>query len=381
MAYDAAQLFNESFFDRAGSQQGRDKIAEYGGTYIRDRLREECFVDKLIPPQDVTKRDCQRSTNHDTLVRVRDIEPNSRAMAITFRDQPRARYIQGKRYEIPFYTITSERFEKVEQELLAYEMPVTKIIEDNSIKDMHEIKDREFLIHMESAVQAMQEGVAGESGNSLSGSLMGFNSTNLRNGDVDPLRVTKGEGAYARTTDDFVVQPIQRGDIVDAMNLLDGSYLRLDRFLILETDWNDIGRLSLDDFGDKVQSEVVVDGYKYNQFQGRKFTRTIKSRLLRKGNIYGMTTPDFIGDSYVLNHVKFYIDKIVNLFVWQAWMDVGLGIGNIASFCKLELYSGSVTQGATDTGFAAKRPVSEEGLEFVNNRVDDGLTFPQVSSF
>lgn len=381
MPFDYSQELNNGFFEKAATAEGRTKLSEYGGSYIRDRLREESFADKLIPPQEITKRECQRSVNHDTLVRIRDIEPNSRAMAITFRDNARVRYISGSRYEIPFYTITSERFEKIEQELMAYEMPITKIIEDNSIKDMHEIKDRELLIHMESSVQAMQEGVINESGNYKSGTLKGFNSTNLRAGDVEPLRVTKGEGAYARATDDFAAQPVQRGDFIDLFNLIDGSYLKMERMLMLETDWNDISRMSLDDFGDKVQSETVVDGYKYNQFIGRKIVRTIKSRLLRKGNIYGMTDPSFIGDSYILNHIKFYIDKIVNLFVWQAWMDVGMGVGNIATFAKLETYSGSVTQGYTDTGYAAKRPVSEEGLEFVNNRAADGLTFPRYSSF
>jgi hypothetical protein len=67
-------------------------------------------------------------------------------MAITFRGQPTARFIRGSRAEIAFYTISSEIFQKTEQELLAYEMPITKIIEENSVKDIQEIEDREFTI-------------------------------------------------------------------------------------------------------------------------------------------------------------------------------------------------------------------------------------------
>ncbi|MCA8939613.1 MAG: hypothetical protein KDB07_07390 [Planctomycetes bacterium] len=377
----AASQFNDLFFVRADSSAGREKLAEYGGSYIRDRLREVSYARKILPFGPVTKRDCQRSVNHDTLVKIRDIEANSRAMALTFRGQPRARYIRGARYEIPFFTISSEKFEKTEQELLAYEMPITKVIEDNSIKDMHEIEDREFTIHIESAVQATQEGVNGASGNRLSGGLLGFNSSNLRAGLVESLTITKGEGAFARTVDDFAVQPLQRNDLIDLFNLLDGSLLRLERILITEPDWNDFCRLTLDDFGDKLQSEVMVEGYKYNQILGRKVVRTIKTNVLRRGNIYGFTAPEFLGDAYILNETKFYIDKIANLITWQCWEDIGMGIGNIRSVVKLELYSGSVTPGATDTGYAAKLPVSEEGLEFVNNRADEGLTFPQVSQF
>jgi hypothetical protein len=133
--------------------------------------------------------------------------------------------------------------------------------------------------------------------------------------------------------------------------------------------------------GDKMQSETMVDGYKYNILLGRKLIRTIKTDILRTGNVYCFTAPEFMGKSYILNNTKFYIDKVANLITWQSWMDVGLGIGNIASIVKLELYGGSVTPGATDTGYAAKLPVDEDQLGAVNNRVDQGLKFPDVSQF
>jgi hypothetical protein len=107
------------------------------------------------------------SVNHDTLVKIVDIEPQSRAMTLTFRGQPTARFIRAPRAEVPFFTISSEKFEKTEQELLAYEMPITKIIEDNSVKDMQEIKDREFLRTSESAVQALQKEANGGSATAL----------------------------------------------------------------------------------------------------------------------------------------------------------------------------------------------------------------------
>jgi len=44
-------------------------------------------------------------------------------------------------FEVPFFTIASETFEKTEQELLAYEMPITQVIENNTLKDLQEIED------------------------------------------------------------------------------------------------------------------------------------------------------------------------------------------------------------------------------------------------
>lgn len=50
-----------------------------------------------------------------------------------------------KRYEIPFYRIESEAFEKTEQELLVYDLPITKILEENSVKDIADLIDEQLL--------------------------------------------------------------------------------------------------------------------------------------------------------------------------------------------------------------------------------------------
>jgi len=42
----------------------------------------------------------------------------------------------GPLLKVPFYTVRSELFEKADIEMRAYEMPISKIIEDNSVKDI-----------------------------------------------------------------------------------------------------------------------------------------------------------------------------------------------------------------------------------------------------
>lgn len=367
-----ARVLNDLFSSRLDTADGKEKVASLGATYIRDRLREVCFVDKILPPEPVTRADCQVSVNHDTLVKIVEIEPQSRAMTLTFRGQPTARFIRAPRVEVPFYTISSEKFEKTEQELLAYQMPITKIIEDNSVKDMQEIKDREFLRHCESAVQALQVEANGGSATKLAASTY---STTVKKS------IIKGIGAQGASADDFNVQPILRPDFVNMFKLLDGNRLRAERFVMTEPDYDDILAWTLSDQGDKMQSETLVDGYKYNVIMGRKLIRTIKTDILRPGNLYCFTAPEFLGKNYILNNTKFYIDKVANLITWQSWMDLAINISNVASIVKLELYSGSVTPGQETTGFAAKLPLDEDQLGAVNNRVDQGLKYPDVSQF
>jgi hypothetical protein len=368
------RVLNELFTSKLDSAEAKEKIAAFGGSYIRDRLREVSYTRQILPPEMVTKADCQRSVNHDTLVKIVDIEPQSRAMAITFRGQPTARFIRAARAEIPFYTISSEKFEKTEQELLAYEMPITKIIEDNSVKDIQEIEDREFTIHIEAAVQALQQEANG-------GVVTTLNASAILAGTVVETAVRKGELARIAPTDDAVVRPLQRPDLVNLLKLLNQNRLRAERFLMTEGDFTDILQWTVEDLGDRLQSETTTDGYKYSMLLGHAFVRTVKTDILRPGNVYVFTKPEFMGKFYILNNVKFYIDKIANLITWQSWEDIAIGVLNIASVRKLELYSGDATTVNVDGILSSVTPKVEEDLGAVNNRVDQGLVFPAVVSY
>lgn len=368
-----ASALNDLFFNKVSTNEGKDKIAEVGGNYIRDRLREVSFARNVIPPQPVTRTDCQRSVNHDTLVKIVDIEPNSRAMALTFRGQPTARLIRGERYEIPFFTISSEKFEKTEQELLAYESPITKIIEENSVKDIQAIEDRQFLLFVEASVQAYQlEANAGVA--------TAFNATNVNTVAVVSSSVVKGEGALSANVNTFAIQPVLKPDFIKLKQMLHRRHLKAERALMTEPDYDNLSAWTLQDVYN-IAAETSTEGWKSNKVVGLKIVRTIKIDILREGVIYCFVAPEFFGRFYVLNQTKFYIDKIANLITWQSWEDIGIGIGNIAGCVKLELFGGSVTPGATDSGFAAGLPKEEEELAPVNNRASTGNTFPSVDQY
>jgi hypothetical protein len=370
-----ARMFNELFVQRLDSPDGKVKTAELGGSYIRDRLREVAYSRKIIPPQQVTRADCQRSVNHDTLVKIVDIEPQSKAMAITFRGQPKARFIRAERAEIAFFTISSEVFQKTEQELLAYEMPVTKVIEENSAKDIQEIEDREFTTHIEAAVQALQKEANSNTATAL-------NASNLELGAVVEFSIIKGELARAADANDATIRPLQKPDIVNLFKLVDGNRLRAERLLMSEPDWDDILMWTIEDFGSKVASETVVDGFKYNTLMGKPYVRSIKTDILRRGNVYCFTSPDFFGRFYVLNNVKFYIDKVANTITFQAWEDIGMCVVNIAAVRKLELYSADACPTTNaDSKLTNFIPKEEDELGAVNNRVGSGLKFPNITQY
>lgn len=370
-----ANMMNDAFTARIGTPDGKEKVADYAGSYIRDRLRELSFARKIVPPQQVTRADCQRSTRHDTLVKIIEIEPESRAMAITFRSQPTARFIRGQRIEAAFFTISSEIFQKNEQELLAYEMPITKIIEENSVKDIQEIEDREFLSHVESAVQALQ----------LEGNFnvnTPLSASQLKTTGCFETSVRKGELARVADTNDATVRPLQRPDIVNLRKMLTRNRLRAHIMLMTETDFDDVLQWTVEDFGDKVQSETTVNGYTYSTLLGLMYVRTIKTDILREGNVFVFAKPEYFGRFFILNNTKFYIDKIANMITFQAWEDISMVVANVAAVRKMELYSADANPFTNaDNLLGSFTPVSEEQLGAVNNRVAAGLKFPQVNSY
>lgn len=387
MSY-SAEMVNSLFVEKLGTEEGRQKIAAYGGGVIRDHLREVSFARKVLPPMPVTPAECQVSTEHDGLVKIEELEPESRAMVVDFRGSSRARYIRAPRVAVSFFTIESEHFEKTEQELLAYKMPITKMIEEQSANNLQEIEDRQFLIYAEAGIQQVQK----DANITSIGANASFNATNINagtvaNGPDQNASVMKGQLALTAGADDFVVRPVNRPDFVNFFKMMTGPdrRLRLDLVLLTEPDYDDILQWTVEDMGDRIQSETVVDGYKYNTLLGRRFIRTIKTDILRRGNIYGFAAPQFLGCFYVLNNTKFYVDKIGNKITFWCWEDIGMAFLNLNSLIKMELYSGSVTPGLEDAkptnGFAIRLPADEEDLGRARNRADDGFQSPIVTQF
>lgn len=351
----------------------KTKVAARFGGFVRDRLRESSFVEQVLPPENVDAAQCQVSVNHDSLVKIVSLEPRSRASVVNFRGEPRANFIRGLRVECAFFTIMSDMFQKPEQELLAYDFPITKVVEDNSVKDIGEIQDREFLIHAESGVQALQVEANGGSATALH---------NATIGSTVEFSVTKGE--FARTTgaaDTALSLPVQRPDLVRLMKLLNGNRLQCAMFLMSEVDYNDILQWTIEDQGMAIQSETLVHGIKFNTLLGMRFIRTIKTDILRPGNVYAFTAPEFLGRFYILNQTKFYIDKVINMIKFVAWKDVGMLIANIASVRKLELYAGDASGADADSILADVTPKAEADLGAVNNRASAGQYYPSVVQF
>jgi hypothetical protein len=380
-------LLNSNFVAHANSEEGRQKLAEHGSGLIRDRLRELSFARGIIPPLPITPAECQISTEHDGLVKIEHLEPESKAMVVDFRGSSRARYVRAPRVAVSFFTIESEHYQKTEQELLSYPIPITKMIEDFTATDLQDVEDRQFLIYTEAGVQLMQKDANEKAGLPHAG----FSAANVLLGGVvasdlsDKPSVIKGQGALTAggAANDWTVFPVTKNDFVKLRQALAMRKLRLEVVLMNDVDFQDILQFTLEDLGDKLTSEIIVDGYKYSTILGNRFVRTIKNEILRRGNIYAFTAPEFLGVFYILNNTKFFVKKEWNKIEWGAWEDIGMSLINLNSVVKLELYRGSVTPdaGLFDAGYEVKLVADEEELGKKNNKAEDGFISPLVKQF
>jgi hypothetical protein len=388
------EVLNDLFINRLDTPEGREKTAAKVEDWIHDRLREEAFVRNILTPRKVTRSDLQVSVNHDTLVKIVEVEPQSRAMTMTFRGQPDVRYYRAARFEVPFHEVASERMEQTTQELLAYQFPITEVLRRNVLKDIQEVEDHTFLTHTEAACQSLQLEALGLALGTAFTVATAFTARNVADGSVPEVGKVKGVDAVLNTVaandadgaTEALVFPIQKDDFVKLFKLFPGSggvasRLRCEQVLICETDYEDLALWTLQDLGDVKVGAITIDGWKFDTVLGRKIVKTIKTDILRPGNIYGFAAEKFLGGFLIFGKTEFFADKERNRVSWEAWEDIGMYIGNVAGVRKLELYAGSVEMAGAAGLQATRAPLAENQLGAENNQVDDGGTFPSVVDF
>lgn len=366
--------FGATLADRLSTKEGADEMNSLAGKVIFDRLREAAFSSGLLNMRPIQPSECQISEGTDTFHKIEFIEPNSRAMTMNFTANSRVRIIRAERAAMSFYTIASEIFQKTEQQLAIYrDIPVSQILEQNTLKDMQEIRDHGFLTHCESAVQAMQQ-------EANSATVTSLNPTTIAAGTVVEFSIIKGEYARTASVNNAVPFSLQRPDLMRLKQTMSGIRMKPHTVVIPEVDLNSVDAWTLEDMGDKNQSETMYSGFTGNMLLGLKIVSTIKTDILRPGNVWLFAAPHFLGRGYLLNKTKFYVDKKYNVISWQAWEDLGMLLLNVNGVKKLELYSGDSSSLDADGIRSSILPKAERDLGAANNRVAEGVRFPQIEA-
>ena len=307
------EYINSSFMSNIKTDAEREKIAAATGDYLRIKLRERGVARHIINPQPITALECTRSDKHEGLEYIIDIEPDSKAMVIDFRSEPDGTYITGPRYKVPFFGITTDRFSKKESELASYRSPITKIIEGNMGKDIEYVEDVTFFSHVDAAIaKAEAEFGAG----------------------------TKFKNVTVNTYGDIL------DGIVDGMNLIetgDPSGPTKDNnrpcgtIVMCKPTFNSLYKIGAEKLGLELRSEITKDGYIYDKLMGMRLVVTMKTGLVKPGQVYFFAPQEYLGVFYILNDIRMYIEKRFDVVEMQAQEEIGMGLHNISACACIQL--------------------------------------------
>lgn len=329
-----AKAINAHFFTKIASPEGVAEIGMGATTYVRDRLRELAIVRKLLVVEYVHPDDLERDENTEFFKKIVDLEPDSTALSISIRGDAPGRYVHGDRVAMFFGRITSPRFAKKVTELMSYEAPITKIIEDNTIRDIQEIEDYKWF-------SAVEQGVLGKAAGSHRAHFQDtWEDTSLRT-RVDRITIT------------------------DTAALLAANERRAATLVMSQADVMKFSGQDAAIVGDDLASKVTIEGWEYADLFGLRLIASIKSvsrrgktfadgagvpadqvALTRQGlapldlgRFFIFDEPDRLGKFYSLEEANFHIKQEWGLVEWQQDELIAMGLVNIGSvaICDLRL--------------------------------------------
>lgn len=283
---------NQLFLKKLETDAGQKHASEMVSNFIQLKIREDGFARAMIPPEVVTAEDCQNSEDHDMLTKlVPRAFDNTEAMAVNFLGQHDGRYIKGDRKRAKFQKIETLEYSIQEAQILAFAYPVIEWIEKVSIKDLERVEDEKFI--------------------ELS----------------DVATASTGKVINSPAT------AIDRQVLNTTVKMLNGDSLQMDRFLMHKVDHDDWSTLPATTVGDKIASEVTVNGWTYTTMQGYKLVTSIKN-LITPGHIYAYTKPSMLGVFYLLGDTKFQIKKDFDMIHMKGWEYISMLFANTRAVAK-----------------------------------------------
>jgi hypothetical protein len=233
-------LENQQFYNmvKTGNLSG---AKDYLGTITRQILRENGFNNGIIETKPVNPSDCKPRSDAVGLSYFTYLEPESGAYVLGWRGEaPVSQYIAAGLAEIPFNIVASRSYTIKTEDLLYYPFPITKMIEDNTIYDMHEAQDF-WMINNLAVPSVVRTGKFA-----------------VYNGSFDKLAMRLG----------FDFGPDSR--------------LRMSKMVISDHLYNQLVTQGTEFFGSPLNSQVCTSGYIAQTFHNRTIIQTVKSSILTR---------------------------------------------------------------------------------------------------
>lgn len=267
----SAPEVNAKFLAKTASDEGVAQLNTEGTLYIRNTLKEYSLWRQVVPPIYKRPEELFPNLDSDTLWDMVWLEPESTGRVVTFQADGDHRTVTGAKAAIHFGELMSPLFDKSITELSSYRIPITKIIEENTIKYLHTIADLKLTL----AALAC----ALDTGNYVG---------------QDELAAS-GAGAITAKSDISLLTKKINGQDRAAKYLMFNQTVKDDLFAIPYTE-----------VGDK---DVWLNGFKYAEVDGLAAVTSVKSKVFKPQLVYAATSPEFLGVYEILEEPNFYVKR------------------------------------------------------------------------
>lgn len=280
------QFMNQSFLDKI--DQGLTKEAGLAmSAFVRQRLREDGFARKVLPPIPVTAAELDRQLTEEPTV-ICEKEPDSIASTMSFLGRSNIRYWTTTRYPVTFEKIASADFRKSKFELATYRTDIRTVLQDNSVKDMQEQEDLGFYNNI--ITNAALNGNANTY--TMSG---GFTKANLLAGIKNMLK----------------------------------NRLPVGCILMTQSMYNDMLAFPATDIGSDAASELFMGRGTLQSPFGYKIITTNKHNILPANRAIVFAPPEYLGQFYTLQDATVFLKVEQDIIEFTSYEALGIGIGNI----------------------------------------------------
>lgn len=278
------QFLNQSFLDKL--DQGMEKEASVAmSAFVRQKLREDGFTRKILPPTMITASELDRQLTEEPTVIV-EKEPDSIAANLPFLAAAQPRYFTGVRYPVTFEKIQSANFVKSKFELATYRTDIRTVLQENSVKDLQKQEDQNFYNNIMSVAQANSAVLAIGGGFTVFSMMTAIKALVAKQVPIGVILMT--QSMYA----DYIKQPATT-------------------------------------LGSELVSTLVAGEKTLDNFYGFKIIVTNKNDILPDNQMVIFTAQQYLGQSYLLQDATVFLKTEADMVSFTTYESIGVGIGNV----------------------------------------------------
>jgi hypothetical protein len=243
-----------------------NKVAEKITPYVRVRLYEDSFADRILAVRQVPENELiPRTGTDDSYYVISNIEQGTEhALVSNFRGRAPERYLGGPRYEIPVGIHETPIAQKSKNELLAYNYDLLADAAEKDVQKLGELRDSQLLMMMNDAV-----------------ALSGKQAKDV----VD--QATEGPVQIDKVHINRLASTLQTGGRSARPS---SDILKATRFLFNDETRSDFSLLDYATLGHDLTREVFVGGFTEKTLQGIQFISSIKFGLLTEEEAVTLVT-------------------------------------------------------------------------------------------